>query len=193
MPTIRVGDKIMVVIPEFFERCGFELQMTDVLQDYGPDLDLYTSSNVPWITTNASQVTPTSWITSPSANNTSNNPVSNPINNPINTKIGVRTDLDKRISDFLHNDKTAPWYNNGKIDIKVQDGILRLLAYAVLQKRDFGGKEIKIFKYRNIYFSVGSIATVIAKKIVRTGVYNRYRIKGRNNLILLITHRQSGA
>ncbi len=170
-PTIRIDDKVMIVIPEFFVRVGFPLQMSDILDDdIDDDIDDHFIGYHPSYSTTGF----------PTASG----------------KEGVRTDLDKRISNFLY-DATAPWYNNGKIDSVIHNKLLKLLAYGVLQARDFGGKERKIFTSSDFnyvyYFPVGSIATVMGKKIVRTGIYENHRIEGRNNVILSIRNDRNGA
>lgn len=87
---------------------------------------------------------------------------------------------------------TVPWYNNGCYDSKVFDKIQNLLFYSILKKENFGGDERKIYTFKESpggYYTTSAPFTILSKKIVRTGKYARGRIKGRNNLILTIQHK----
>lgn len=86
--------------------------------------------------------------------------------------IGEIDKHDTKIASFLL-DVDAPWFNAGVID-KMTNDIKKILAYGILNVRNFGGKERKIFIERqNDLF--GRIGKVISKRIVRTGIYKESR------------------
>ena len=95
-----------------------------------------------------------------------------------------RNVIDKETDKLLSN-PIFPWYSENGCSFKGKELIRKGLAFCVLQAKNFGGNERKI--YTNLDYPLPSKChTVLSKKLVRTGVFQNKRIKGRNNVILLV-------
>ena len=83
---------------------------------------------------------------------------------------GEVTQYSEKIRSFLM-DVDAPWYNSKALFV-IEGAIEKALAYGILSKKEFGGKErsIHVEKKLEILDSVGEI---VDKKIVRTGGYTK--------------------
>lgn len=58
----------------------------------------------------------------------------------------VQEELDRcenHITDLMHK-SDMPWYDSG-VDYKIREGVRRALGYGILAKKNFGGRERKIF------------------------------------------------
>lgn len=110
------------------------------------------------------------------------------------TKADIRTDYEKmrevynsidEVCTKIFCDKNKPWYTDGIWDHKIRDIMEKQLVFGILKAKNFGGNERKIYTEK-IGLNNLDVAEVISKKIVRTGVYEKGKIKGRNNVILNI-------